>query len=308
MTSFAKTRYGDEPETPRWVEWRLAIYPLALLSGALALAFTETAIRLAMLGVFVVLMLLPLAIKAQSWGGLGRLLRWLFLEKRLEVSREGWVFLVLTVMFGVAAINTGTNLLYLVLSMLLSLIVISGMMSEIDLKGLKLARGLPQQIFAGEQVRFRLQVQNPRRLIPSFALMVREMDLDRGDGAKAPGPVQFVSRLRPGEMATCTYTTSFARRGVYPLSGFILATRFPFGFFTKFAKADLAREVVVFPTPLPLTPAAVGELGRSAESLRARSRSYHPDEFRSLRPYRPGDNPRWIHWRSSARAGSLVVK
>jgi len=309
MPRTANVPFGDEPDAPRWIEWRLVLYPLGLLCGALALAVDEPRIRLAFFLVFSALMLAPLAIKAAAWGGLRRTLKWMFFTKRLKVTTEGWFFLVLTIVFGVAAVNTGTNLLYLVLSMLLALMVVSGMMSELNLKGLRLARELPREVFAGEDARLKILVQNPRRRIPSFTVDVREASGPFGaEGRPEAGPVRFIARIRPGEHRALSYTARFERRGVYLLRGFLLTTRFPFGFFTKLARANLECELVVYPRALPLRTAAVEALGRAREARRARLRSFAPEEFRSLRAYRPGDNPRWIHWRSSARLGALVVK
>jgi len=40
----------------------------------------------------------------------------------------------------------------------------------------------------------------------------------------------------------------------------------------------------------------------------ARPSMIHQDDLHGLRPFRPGDNPRWIHWRTSARRNSKMVR
>src|SRR5262245_2403385 len=120
MTSIARETVitaGNEPATPRSLRWRMAIYPLALAIGALSAA-TPSSLLTLKIGSFLVfagLMLTPLALKLAAWGGLRRAWRWFF-QKRLTLTRGGFVFLSVTVLFGVAAINTGTNLLYLILA------------------------------------------------------------------------------------------------------------------------------------------------------------------------------------------------
>ena len=67
----------------------------------------------------------------------------------LRPTRAGWSFFVLTFGVGFAALNTGNNLLYLVLSQMLAFLVLSGILSEAALRGIRVERELPRDIFAG---------------------------------------------------------------------------------------------------------------------------------------------------------------
>src|SRR5262245_81585 len=64
-------------------------------------------------------------------------------SRRLKFTREGKFFVGITLGVGFAAINTGNNLLYLLLGMLLALIIVSGLMSELSLRDLTVIRRLP---------------------------------------------------------------------------------------------------------------------------------------------------------------------
>ena len=66
-----------------------------------------------------------------------------FWRRKLKFTREGKYFLGITLGVGFAAINTGNNLLYLLLGMMLSLIIVSGVMSELSLRNLTVKRRLP---------------------------------------------------------------------------------------------------------------------------------------------------------------------
>ncbi|MGH7294138.1 MAG: hypothetical protein ACRELB_04365, partial [Polyangiaceae bacterium] len=260
--------YGDEPPSPRYYGWRLAIYPVALLFGALAAATSASApgLAVASLILFAVLMLLPVAIRISAWGGLSRFWRWIN-QKRLTLTRGGFIFLAATILFGVAAINTGTNLLYLILSMLLSQIIISGMLSEVVVKGLRISRRVPPYVFAGEDFRIRVLLSNPRRFTPSFALEVREMSGPFGaDGGEDESAPAFVFKLEAGERRTLAIPARIEARGVYSLKGFVLSTRFPFAFFVKYARAELPAEIVVFPQPRALADEAMRALGRAEDA------------------------------------------
>ena len=65
-----------------------------------------------------------------------RLLRFLTPPRKLKVTREGKYYLGITLGVGFAAINTGNNLLYLLLGMLLSLMLVSVVLSELSLRRL----------------------------------------------------------------------------------------------------------------------------------------------------------------------------
>ena len=102
---------------------------------------------------------------------------------------------------------------------------------------------------------------------------------------------------------------TFVRRGVYPLETVTLSTSFPFGLFRKERDLALPGEIVVWPRsvrPVPDLPPAPG--ATTAEGPTVRGKAGHRGEYRSLRAYRPGDDPRDIHWRSSARLRDPVVR
>jgi len=305
----AKVDWSGEPETPRWVEWRLAIYPVALAMGAIAVASNDLFVAVPLFLVFAGLMLAPILIKWRAWGGIGRAIRWVF-RSNVKIRKEGFLFVGFVIVFGIAAINTGTNLLYLILAMLLSLMIMSSVLASLNLRGLRVSRRMPGYAFAGESFRIHIVLSNPRRRVPALVIDARERSGPFGEGgATEEGRRLFWWVVEPGERRSIAFTVEgIERRGVYPLEGFTLTTRFPFGFTEQKAAADLPGEVIVFPAPRPLGGEASRALDIAQEVPRRSSFATSPEEFRSLREYRPRDNPRWIHWKSSARAGRLLVK
>ena len=87
-------------------------------------------------------------------------------------TKEGWWFLFATLGLGFAAINTGNNLLYLLLSMLLGTIVVSGVLSEQCLRRLRLHRAAPREIFAGTPAAVGCLLHNGKRVLASYSLTV----------------------------------------------------------------------------------------------------------------------------------------
>ncbi|HEY8369582.1 MAG TPA: DUF58 domain-containing protein [Thermodesulfobacteriota bacterium] len=238
----------------------------------------------------------------------GRLVR---PPRTIRFTRDGVKFVVVALAIGVAAINTGNNLLYLVLAMMLSFIILSGILSEVTMRGITVSRDVPTTAVAGQPVAVRVGVTNGKRWAPSFSLAVHDLLARggrRGAGAPAPeGPPRtYFLRVAPGETVWRHYTYTFARRGRTRFAGFRLATRYPFGLFLKSGLVEGPGEVIVLP---PVDPVAAPPSGESQTAGdRPVARRGHGSTPSGLREYRPGDEPRTIHWRRSAALGDLVVR
>ncbi len=89
-----------------------------------------------------------------------------------EVTKAGVVYVLVTVVIGIAALNTGNNLLYIVVAAMLAAILVSGVVSALVLRRLELEVRLPEHVFAGRPVAGRVVLRNPRRFLPSFSIRV----------------------------------------------------------------------------------------------------------------------------------------
>jgi uncharacterized protein (DUF58 family) len=202
---------------------------------------------------------------------------------------------------GLAATNTGNNLLYLLFAMLLGFITISGFLSEQAHRGLEVRRVFPGVVHAGTPAYFGLALTNRKRRIPSFSLHLEEADPASGTLQR-----QYLLRLGPREDSTWMYPLVFPRRGPQRLSGYRVWTRFPFGLFTKATRLRDPAEVLVLPAVYPLRGRSRGTPWRNGE--RPLPRRGHGTELHALRDFRPGDDPRLIHWKSTARLGRLILR
>jgi uncharacterized protein (DUF58 family) len=224
-----------------------------------------------------------------------------WLPRTIWPTREGWWFIGATLAIGLAAINTGNNLLYLIVAMLLSVMAISGILSEQTMRRVELRREVPSRIFAGSPAPFTLWLRNRKRRLPSYALHLSEDSPYSG-----PAHRHFLLKLEPQGREAWRYPLTFPRRGRHVLPGLRLYTRFPFGLFAKASRPLLAQPLLVFPALHLLAP---GEVPAALNSgWRDRKRRGHGAGLRNLRPYRFGDDPRLLHWKTSARAGDLMVK
>ncbi|MBI5809749.1 MAG: DUF58 domain-containing protein [Deltaproteobacteria bacterium] len=224
------------------------------------------------------------------------------LPRSLSITREGKWFIGILLLIGIAAINTGNNLLYLVVAALLSLIVISGVMSEATLRGVKAVRTMPERVSKGAPVPVRVSVHNGNRLLPSFSFIVKE--------AAAPGVEArpaYILKLKAGGSVVKKTDYLFRNRGRVTLSGLKVATRFPFGLFLKGKEEESSAEVLVWPAIRKPGRQYLGN-GRGINEGPAVFKKGGGRELHNLRDYTLQDDSRFIYWRSAAKTSKILMK
>ncbi len=229
-----------------------------------------------------------------------RIRRWLRPPRRLKLTREGKYFIGITFGVGFAAINTGNNLLYLLLGMLLSLIVVSGVMSELSLRRLTVVRRLPPRAQVGRAHLVEIEVYNHKHRIPSYAIEIE--DLRSGQPADKRC---FFLKIGPRSAQVAAYRRTPGRRGRDRHIGFRVATRFPFGLFEKSRELSAEGDLIIYPAVdpirLPLEQQGLRTGGRGALGRGG------GDEILTVRPMREGDDPRDIYWRKSTQPEQVVL-
>lgn len=221
--------------------------------------------------------------------------------RRLRFTREGKFFVGITLGVGFAAINTGNNLLYLLLGMLLALIVVSGIMSEVSLRHLTVVRRLPARAQVGRPHVVEIEVFNHKKRVPSYAIEVEDLR----EGLPADKRCFFL-KISPRSAQVAAYRRTPSKRGRDHHTGFRIATRFPFGLFEKSREIPADGELLIYPAVDPVQlPIAVG--GRSLGGETTMGRGYGEDHL-GLRSMREGEDPRDIHWRKSAAMSQLVIR
>ena len=227
---------------------------------------------------------------------------WLARDRAIRLTKEGSRFLLLTLAVGVAAVNTGNNLFYLLLAMMLSLIVLSGLLSEQCVRRLEFHRHLPEYLFANEPATVTIWIANRKSRVPSVSLrlfdVVAGQDLDRGI---------HLSHLAPYSSTLISYPLLVRRRGRYRFDGVRVVTPFPFGLFHKKALYPLEASVIVCPEIIPLPPLQLQELHAIGQH-QGLARRGPGNSLYNLREFRPGDDSRAIHWMTTARTSKLMLK
>ncbi|HTJ82544.1 MAG TPA: DUF58 domain-containing protein [Polyangiaceae bacterium] len=221
--------------------------------------------------------------------------------RKLKFTREGKYYIGITLGVGFAAINTGNNLLYLLLGMLLSLMVVSGVMSELSLRNLSVTRRLPLRAQVGRAHLVEIEVFNHKGKVPSYAIEVE--DLRAGQPADKRC---FFLKISPSSAQVAAYRRTPARRGRDHHTGFRIATRFPFGLFEKSREVSAPGDLIIYPAVDPVRlPVDLG--ARPGQSGRIIGRG-HGDDIYTVRPMRDGDDPRDIYWRKTATLGEPILR
>ncbi|HET9985433.1 MAG TPA: DUF58 domain-containing protein [Longimicrobiales bacterium] len=220
--------------------------------------------------------------------------------RRLSFLRGGRWLAAAILAVGLGGLNTGNNLLYLLLGGLLGLVVLSGWLSEQAVGKVAIRRRIPRALTAGQPARLFYTIHNGSRRWPSYLLEIREREVS----ARA-----FVPLAGPGEGVEARGEVVFPRRGVYTLGTVTVGTSYPFGFFRKERDLELPGLAVVWPR----TDRGVREPRRAGAHVRRlgprpASLPGGRGDYRGLRPYRPGDDPRDVHWRTTARLGDPVIR
>jgi len=207
---------------------------------------------------------------------------------------------------GVAAINSQANLLFGMFGLMVGVLLISGVISRLVLRGLILHRALPDHACVGEPITVGYELTNTKRFWPSLSVVLAELD---GVEGFARQPHSFLLHAAPQMMASVPTVLIPKRRGLHTLDRYQLITSFPFGFVKRAVIGRRKDELLIYPPGAEVSRKLLA-MCRSADSSGEMSRPQPggADEFYGVKEYRPGDNPRWIYWRRSARAGTLVSR
>ncbi|MEN8149497.1 MAG: DUF58 domain-containing protein [Planctomycetota bacterium] len=219
---------------------------------------------------------------------------------------EGRFFLVGLVALGFLSTATDRNFVLLVLGLLVGVLVVSVIFAGRNLAGIEFRRRLPRAVIAGETFSVHLTLRNRRRFTPIRSVLARDALQSSLTGAESRC---FAPTIPAGGRVTFVYNARIRRRGAYNITNALLVTRFPFRLFEKRSLATHPSRIVVYPRMREVAGENLpGSRDRHA-ALRERAvRRRGGDEFRALRDYRAGDDPRRIAWRVSARQGDLVVR
>jgi len=222
---------------------------------------------------------------------------------RTTATPAGMVLIVVSLGIGIAAYNNANNVLFIALSLLLSSLVLSGVLSWVNFRGVSWRLVLPPHFRAGEPAPLRIEVANAKKVVPTYSLLFRARARLEG----GTQPLYLHDRLDPGGTGALDWIFSPRRRGRETIEIAGVESQFPFGFLRKMAGGSVKHEVLVWPVrrPYEFRPPASRRANQAGETQR---RPGPGSDLLGLRAYRPGDAPRLMHWKASARLRHLVVR
>ncbi len=215
----------------------------------------------------------------------------------IKISKAGFLYIAITIFLGIAAANTNNNLVFLIVSALLSFMTISGFFGKANLSKLELTIDFPQEVYTGSQVPVKITIQNRRRHLPAFLISLNA------------GRITTLLPFIPGRGASSAFTNiTFHERGLHTVENPRVSSVFPFNFFTRYKTVGTKYTIIVLPR---LKTCDLASLSRRERRFRGEKISdaigYEADVI-SIREYVRGDPIKYIHWKATAKTGKLKTK
>jgi uncharacterized protein (DUF58 family) len=219
-------------------------------------------------------------------------------EAETVLTPRGKTLLAVLWSSGAMALLLRQHLLFLLAALLLGAALSSWLLARRNLRRARVVREAPARARAGRRtpVAWRVEASGG----DAVGVLVR----DGLDGASRPGVVEAAFAVVPaGRSREATAWTTFERRGLRRLRAPTVSTSFPLGVFSL-SRAGAESALVVRPREGTPTPALLARLrGDEGSSSALEMRRAALDRFHALREFREGDDPRRIHWRTTARRG-----
>lgn len=224
--------------------------------------------------------------------------------QRLPFTREGLFWLLIALAMLITGLLKGINLIILLACWVVVLIPWNWWVARRQLRDLTAAGDIPDFVFAQTPFRWTVRVMNAGRR-PAYGITVRE---------QAAPQAWFIRCAPAGQTVHLEGEASLPCRGPYLWNRVRLACGYPVGLANVVRDLGHPEELLVLPRlgtlQRPVLRHWLSQHCPTQGAMRAAARRQPTAqlEFHGLRTFRPGDSPRHIHWRTTARRGELMVR
>jgi uncharacterized protein (DUF58 family) len=267
-----------------------------------------------------------------TWNAVLWAILWPARGHRIMPTVSGVLLIGLSLGIGTAAYNSSSNILFITLSLLLACLILSGVLSWLNLRGVRWRLRVAGPLRAGHDATAALELRNRKNFLPTYGLwfdfaartpeagVIQRAEstvtaewgevkaaLARAEAAAAAGTVALRARLEPQGDARLEWSFKPEKRGLLRVELVSVGSLFPFGFLKKDVGTDLRADLVVWPAPVEYRRHALAAARRPSGGDRV-ARAGSSGDLLALRRYSAGDSHRLVHWKASARMRTLLVR
>lgn len=223
----------------------------------------------------------------------------------VPLTREGWIWCLGSVALFLTGYLKSINLITLLACFMLAMTGVDFWLARRQIRGLRGKRTVIEPVFADRPCVLLVELENPAR---GACVGIHVEDSEE---SKAHW---FVGHLPPRKSVQLSAEATLPSRGRHVWGALRVWSGHPLGFVRRQRTLLKGPEVIVLPRPGVLHRGRLRQFLSQASPSTGETRGHprrHPaaqSEFHGLREFRGGDSPRFIHWRTSARRGELMVR
>ena len=233
-------------------------------------------------------------------------------KPRILITTQGWYYLFVVLFIVGGAIMREVNMLVILSGMLFGPLLLHWRLTISSLENLSFRRKFNNPTMAGVETRMEILLENHHRRWGAWFVQVHDRIrlVDQDSTADASEIQLAVPFVFGSSVAKIPFTWDIARRGIYEMGPLYVESRFPFGLIRARRTLRERESIIVCPQLGKLTPQwrRVIESDHHGLSGSFSRQGRSEGDYYAMRQWRSGDSTRWIHWRTTARLGELMVR